>query len=73
MSDSDGVSSTGTDFSGDTIPTAMDPYLDGVVSDRQQSVLNELREDLCYDDLNYLNKHKEVNVVELYTYLVSYT
>lgn len=65
MSEIDGVSSTGMDFSREATPTAMDPYFDDVISDRQQSVLNELREDLCNDDLNYLNKHKEVNIVEL--------
>lgn len=55
------------DLNGDDASTKMDPYFDKVISARQQSVLNEMCKDLLDDDLKYLNEHKEVNIVELYT------
>ncbi|XP_022173077.1 uncharacterized protein LOC111035679 [Myzus persicae] len=51
------------DFRGDAPPTAMDPYRDDVISDRQQSILNELRINLCREDLIYINTHKEVEAI----------
>ncbi|VVC24746.1 Hypothetical protein CINCED_3A013432 [Cinara cedri] len=51
------------DFRGDAPPTAMDPYRDNVISAKQQSILNELRIDLCHEDLAYLNDHKEVEAI----------
>jgi len=50
------------DFKGDAAPTAMDSYRDVVISDRQQSILNELRINLCREDYIYLNNHKEVSI-----------
>ncbi|KAF0773656.1 Uncharacterized protein FWK35_00003467 [Aphis craccivora] len=51
------------DFRGDAAPTSMDPYCDDVISDRQQSILNELRIHFCREDLIYLNNHKEVEAI----------
>jgi len=50
------------DFRGDEAPTAMDPYRNDVISDRQQSILNELRINLCQEDYIYINNHKEVSI-----------
>lgn len=61
--DDDDSVSVRMDFRGDAPPTAMDPYRDNVISDGQQSILNELRKDLCLDDLAYLNNHKEVMMI----------
>ncbi|XP_060857729.1 uncharacterized protein LOC132935258 [Metopolophium dirhodum] len=53
------------DFRGDAAPTAMDPYRDDVISDRQQSILNDLRIHLCRENFIYLNNHKEVEAIAL--------
>jgi len=50
------------DFRGDAEPTAMDPHRDDVISDRQQSILNDLRINLCRENFIYLNNHKEVRI-----------
>lgn len=50
------------DFRGDAAPTAMDPHSDDVISDRQQSILNNLRINLCRENFIYLNNHKEVRI-----------
>lgn len=49
------------DFRGDTAPIAMESYRDNVIDDRQQSVLNDLRINLCQEDFAYLNNNK-VNI-----------
>ncbi|XP_026820435.1 uncharacterized protein LOC113559036 [Rhopalosiphum maidis] len=51
------------DFRGDAAPTAMEPYCDDVISDWQQSIINELRINLCREDFIYLNNHKEVEAI----------
>lgn len=61
MSDDDSIS-VGLDFRGDAPPATMAPYRDGVLNEEQQSILNELRIDLCRENLIYLNNHKEVNI-----------
>ncbi|KAL4153294.1 hypothetical protein QTP88_001127 [Uroleucon formosanum] len=53
------------DFRGDAAPTAMDPHSDDVISDRQQSILNNLRINLCRENFIYLNNHKEVEAIAL--------
>lgn len=50
------------DLRGDAAPTAMDPYRDDVISDSQQSILNDLRINLCRENFIYLNHHKEVSI-----------
>lgn len=50
------------DFRGDAAPTAMNPHLDDVISDHQQSILNDLRINLCHENFIYLNNHKEVSI-----------
>lgn len=62
MSDDDSES-VGMDFRGDPPPIAMDSYRDNVISARQQSILNELRIDMCHEDMIYLNNHKEVMII----------
>lgn len=61
MSDDDSIS-IGLDFRADAPPTSMAPYRDDVINDKQQSILNDLRIDLCRENLIYLNNHKEVNI-----------
>lgn len=63
MTDDDDVLSLEMDFDGDATPTAMEAYRDNVISDRQQHILNQLRIDLCREDVAYLNDHKEVNIL----------
>jgi len=58
----DDIVSVEFDFRGDAAPTAMEPYCDDVISDWQQSIINELRINLCREDLIYLNNHKEVSI-----------
>lgn len=59
MSDDDSLL-TEMDFCGNVAPESMDPYRDNALDSRQQCILNELRIDMCREDLIYLNKHKEV-------------
>ncbi|XP_003245185.1 uncharacterized protein LOC100568897 [Acyrthosiphon pisum] len=63
-SDSDSLSAE-FDFRGDAAPTSMDPYRDDVISDRQQSILNDLRIHLCRENFIYLNNHKEVEAIAM--------
>lgn len=53
------------DFRGDAAPTAMDPHSDDVISNRQQSILNNLRIHLCRENFIYLNNHKEVRIAHI--------
>ncbi|XP_025202037.1 uncharacterized protein LOC112599368 [Melanaphis sacchari] len=59
----DDIVSVEFDFRGDAAPEAMEPYRNDVISDHQQSILNELRINLCREDFMYLNNHKEVEAI----------
>jgi len=50
------------DIRRDAKPTAMDSYVDNVLSTEEQDILDELKINLCREDLIYLNEHKEVNI-----------
>lgn len=60
MTDDDSLVSE-FEFRGDIASTATGTNGDTVLSTEQQNILDDLRLQLCQENLMYLNEHKEVN------------